>query len=258
MLSQGKLDYPYVRQFANTTPYLYELRQMLLFDMGVPLALLGLAGIIWATTRVLRKLDNDWLVVVSWILVYFAIVGSAYTKFSRYMLPIMPPLVICGAAAIVALFAWGVRRIGLASADSTTRETASRPRWSPSSVPLFARISQRTNVSSWRSICVALALVVVLGSSFFTVALLNIYSAPNTRVQASEWIYNHVKPGAVFTNEVWDDPLPIEVPPAHRDAQGQWATPPQAMPSIQDNTRRLASTSTIRIRPTKPSSLPIV
>ncbi len=224
MLSQGKLDYPYVRQFANTTPYLYELRQMLLFDMGVPLALLGLAGIVWATTRILRKLDNDWLIVVSWTLVYFAIVGSAYTKFSRYMLPIMPPLVICGSAAIVALFAWGVRRIGLAHADSTTPETVSRPRWSPSSVPLFARISQRINVSSWRSICIALTLVVVLGSSFFTLALLNIYSAPNTRVQASEWIYNHVKPGSVFTNEVWDDPLPIEVPPAQRDAQGNGLT----------------------------------
>ncbi|MDE3228880.1 MAG: phospholipid carrier-dependent glycosyltransferase, partial [Chloroflexota bacterium] len=29
-LSQGKLDYPYVRQFAGTTPYLYQLKQMFL------------------------------------------------------------------------------------------------------------------------------------------------------------------------------------------------------------------------------------
>ena len=28
MLSQGQLDYPYVRQFADATPYIYPLRQL--------------------------------------------------------------------------------------------------------------------------------------------------------------------------------------------------------------------------------------
>ena len=51
-------------------------------------------------------------------------------------------------------------------------------------------------------------------------ALLNIYSQPNTRVQASVWIYDHVPAGSVLTNEVWDDPLPIQPPPARVDAQG--------------------------------------
>ncbi|HEV8192563.1 MAG TPA: DUF2298 domain-containing protein, partial [Ktedonobacterales bacterium] len=224
MLSQGKLDYPYVRQFADTTPYLYELRQMLLFALGVPLALMAFAGIIWATTQALRKLDNDWLVVVSWTLVYFAIVGSAYTKFSRYMLPIMPPLVICAAAALGAFFAWGVHNAGVARAGSETREAMSRPRRPLVSVPVFERISRRGNASWWRGICATLALVVLLGSSVLTLALLNIYSAPNTRVQASEWIYDHVKPGSVFTNEVWDDPLPIRVPAAHPNATGNGYT----------------------------------
>jgi YYY domain-containing protein len=132
--------------------------------------------------------------------------------------------VICGAAALVALFVWGARKIGSARADSETRATMLRLRWSLFSVPLVARVVRRGNGSWWRSICVALALVVLLGSSFLTLALLNIYSAPNARVQASEWIYNHVKPGSVFTNEVWDDPLPIQVPPAQRDAQGNGLT----------------------------------
>src|SRR5262249_56349007 len=48
-------------------------------------------------------------------------------------------------------------------------------------------------------------------------ALTNICRQPNTRVQASEWIYDHVPAGSALTNEIWDDPLPIGVPAARTD-----------------------------------------
>ncbi len=108
-LSQGKLDYPYVRQFAGTTPYLYEIVQMLLYDMGLPLGLLGLVGFAWAASRLWQSLDDDWAIIVVWIAAYFAVVGSAYTKFTRYMLPVFAPLALCGAAALIALAVWGYR-----------------------------------------------------------------------------------------------------------------------------------------------------
>src|SRR6185312_4546418 len=54
-LSQGQLDYPYVHQYADTAPYLYPLRQLLLFSMGPPLGLLGLGGFVWACAQVWRK-----------------------------------------------------------------------------------------------------------------------------------------------------------------------------------------------------------
>ncbi len=40
-LSRGALDYPYVRQFAGTTPFLYQIQQLLVYDMGLPLGLLA-------------------------------------------------------------------------------------------------------------------------------------------------------------------------------------------------------------------------
>ncbi|HEU5368906.1 MAG TPA: glycosyltransferase family 39 protein, partial [Ktedonobacterales bacterium] len=55
-LTTGTLDFPYVHQFAGTTPYLYELKNMLFYDLGVPLALLALVGCVVVVRRVWR----DW------------------------------------------------------------------------------------------------------------------------------------------------------------------------------------------------------
>jgi YYY domain-containing protein len=209
-LSRGALDYPYVRQFTGTTPYLYQIQQLLLYDMGLPLGLLGLAGVVWAAARLWRRWDDDWLVIVAWVAMYFAVIGSAYTKFTRYMLPIFPLLALCGAAALAALAAQapgGVPR-GLGRWPLGSRLVAQAER-------LTAFFGTRW----WRASVVALGLTVLAVTTLFGLALTNIYSAPNTRVQASTWIYDHIAPHSAITLEVWDDPLPIQVPAA-RTANG--------------------------------------
>jgi hypothetical protein len=55
-----------------------------------------------------------------------------------------------------------------------------------------------------------LALVLV-GTLFQGLALLNVYSTPNTRIQASIWMYSHLRAGTVITYEQWDDALPYPV-----------------------------------------------
>ncbi len=198
-LSRGLLDYPYVIQFANTTPFVYELQQLLLYDMGLPLGLLGLAGFGWAVSRLWRTLNSDWTILVTWLVVYFAIVGSAYTKFTRYMLPVFTPLAICGACAIFAWLAWGQSRL-LPALRAFKR-----------SIP--ARIW-------WRALWLVVAGGVLAASLLFTLGIDSIYSTNMTRVVASDWIYNHVPAGDTITYEVWDDSLPIEVPPAYTDSEG--------------------------------------
>lgn len=226
MLSRGQLDYPYVRQFTNETPFVYQIQQMLLYDMGLPLGLLGLAGFTWAASRLWRTLNNDWTIVVVWLVGYFAVIGSAYMKFTRYMLPVFAPLAICGAAALVAFAAWGTRRIReRTTADATdvpASRTAAVRAWlcDPFAIPLVARLSRQWGAGWWRTLSVALVALVLASSLVLTLALVNVYSAPNTRVQASEWIYDHIRPGATLTSEVWDDPLPIYVPPARTDKLG--------------------------------------
>jgi YYY domain-containing protein len=216
-LSQGQLDYPYVRQYADTAPYLYPLRQLLLFNVGLPLGLLGIGGFVWACAQVWRKLESDWAILAIWIAAYFAAVGGAYMKFSRYMLPLFAPLAICGAAALSALAIWGVRRIEGARASDAAEGKPWRRR-APFGSGLARLATQTWGTRWWVFACGALALAIFAATAFNALALTNIYSQPNTRVQASEWIYDHVPAGAVLTNEIWDDPLPIGVPVARTDA----------------------------------------
>ena len=202
-LSRGLLDYPYVLQFANTTPFVYEIQQMLLYDMGLPLGLLGLAGFGWAVSRLWRTLNTDWAIIVTWLVVYFAIVGSAYTKFSRYMLPVFAPLAMCAACAIFAWMAWG------------------RSRLLPELRLIGGRIPGRI---WWRAVWLGLAAAVLVATLLFAIGMDSIYSENMTRVVASEWIYNHIPAGSTITYEVWDDSLPILVPPSHVDSSGNGYT----------------------------------
>ncbi len=194
-LARGTLDLPYERQFAGTIPYVYEAQNMLFWGLGLFLGLAACVGIGWACVQMWRQGDSEfggWLVVLSWILIYGAIVGSFYVKYMRYMLPLYPFLILLAAAVLV----------------SFTRLT-----WSNSSYlqgkRKHSKLQRSDNVLKVLSISVV---VLVLGGTLFQgLALINIYSQPNTRIQASLWMYSHLKPQSVLTYEQWDDPLPVAV-----------------------------------------------
>jgi YYY domain-containing protein len=183
-LARGLLDLPYVRQFAGTVPYLYEAQNMLLWGLGLMLGLAVCGGLIWLGWRMWKREGGAWLVVLSWIVIYGGITGSFYVKFMRYMLPIYPFLTLLAACALV----WLVLFAG--------EKTWKRPDVMRRLMPGLAYA----------------AVGLVLGGTMFQgLALLNVYSQPNTRIQASLWIYQHIKPGSTLTYEQWDDPLPVAV-----------------------------------------------
>ena len=202
-LARGYLDLPYVRQFAGTIPYLYEAQNMIFWGMGVTLGLAAFAGLLWLCWHVWQRNAHLWLIILSWVLVYGAITGDFFVKFMRYMLPIYPFLTLMAAALLLSFLPRDQ-----AASQSLQRKALTY-------LPVFAIV------------------LVLLGTMFQGLALLNVYSQPNTRIQASQWIYDHVKPGSVLTYEQWDDPLPVAVgnqTPAiykqatYTDANGQQLT----------------------------------
>ncbi len=213
-LARGLLDYPYVRQFAGTTPYVYEGQNMLLWGLGLMLGLAACAGLLWLLWRVWKRNAGAWLVVLSWVIVYSIITGSFYVKFMRYMLPVYPFLTLMAAAVLVAFARWATGYHKSYRHQTTDPEAISAEH---QEVPPVANGFVR-RIKSMKSVMAALPIlsyvaiaVVLIGTIFQGLALLNVYSVPNTRVQASLWMYKHVKPGSVLTYEQWDDPLPVAV-----------------------------------------------
>jgi len=168
---RGIRDYPYTRQYAGTTPFLYQITQTILWAMGPALGIVAWGGLLFALWRS-RRLEPRELLLLAWVVPYFLITGSFYVKFLRYMLPLFPFLYIMGAKMLLSIrerFTGGVAR------------------------------------SAWQ---ITLGLVVAL-SLLYSLAFESIYARPHSRVQASEWIYRHIPSGSTLAEEHWDDDLPL-------------------------------------------------
>ena len=163
---------PFMVQYAHTTPYLYQLKNMVFWEMGLPLGIAACLGVFVYLVRNTWRLRPDQAVLLLWIVPYFLFVGRFFAKFNRYMLPITPVMTILAAALLVSV---------------------------------ARRLRGRMRPLGWAPL-----VVVVLVSFLYSLAYMNIYAHPNTRVAATKWIYSAIPAGTTIAVESpWDDPLPL-------------------------------------------------
>ncbi len=197
-MASGRFDFPYTRQYGGTWGYLYQIRQILLFAMGVPLGLLGLGGLVWLSWRVWRCSRREEVVLLTWPLLYTLMQGGTYAKFIRYLLPLLPFLCLAGAALWVRLW------------DALVAQPASRG-------PQSAASGEARSVLRWsqprrralRWLWLSMLLVVVASTAFYAIAFVNIYRQPHPWLQATAWICANVPARNTILTEYWDDPLPL-------------------------------------------------
>jgi Dolichyl-phosphate-mannose-protein mannosyltransferase len=112
-------------------------------------------------------------------------------------------------------------------------------------LPIAAAYGLAVITRGHRRIWLAAAAVLVVTTALYAVAFDHIYSRPNTRVAATEWIESHIPGGASIANEHWDDAIPVGgrwidpntgqgVPRAYRGI-----TVPVFDPDDQDKLRKL-------------------
>jgi uncharacterized membrane protein len=165
---------PYTFQYAHTIPYLFQLKNMLFWTLGLPLALAAFAGVVFAAYSLVRgRVAIGSTVLLLWIVPYFLFVGAFFAKFNRYMLPITPVMTILGAAVLVRLV--------------------------------------RTRRPRLRAVAAAVTAAVTVLTFLYALAYMNIYANPNTRVAASRWMFTHVPRGSLIAQEgPWDETLPLD------------------------------------------------
>jgi hypothetical protein len=139
---RGLRDVPFVRQYAGTTPYLYFVEMQLRWGMGLLLGLVGFTGLIWTSWRVFGNIIQWWsdrrakiaeneggkdkdrdggfpvtaaeFILLSWALPLFLTTGAFDVKFMRYLQPLIPLLMIYGAAMLLSIRIHFLRRVAIA------------------------------------------------------------------------------------------------------------------------------------------------
>ncbi|MCL4396600.1 MAG: glycosyltransferase family 39 protein [Chloroflexi bacterium] len=181
LVARGWLDYPYTRQYAGTVPFVYQVVQSSLWGVGLPLGVFAWGGsALFAVVAWRRQQWRDGL-VLAWAAPYMLMIGAEFTKYPRYLLPLLPWLFLMAAVSV---------KYGIA--------------WVTSRLPAVGRGARLVSTAG---LAVALA-----ASLAYSIAFVSIYSREHPWLQISQWIYQNVPQNSTLAIEQWDDALPVSMP----------------------------------------------
>ena len=227
-MTKDAFIFPYTLQYVGTVPYLYQLKNMVLWGMGIPLGIIAVAGAIFVSLSVLKilfssvipakagiyknnllyrfrvkpgmtrknksfknwkigKFDNL-LILLSFFFPYLLVTGSFAIKFMRYWLPIYPLFCIFGGILMSRIIDF------FRSQRTKNKEQRTKTQHKGQILTKFYLLSV---------ICFLLSMFL------WPLAFISIYSQPNTRVSATEWINENIPQGSSLAVEHWDDRVPM-------------------------------------------------
>jgi len=196
--SSGLGGGPPGEQWTNRPALIFPFINMVLWGLGLPLGLAAWAGFAWAAWRSLNS--SSWrvhLLPLTWAGGYFLFMGTRWVKSIRYFLPIYPFMALFAAWAVYELWAMAKRNVD----EGPLRETNDERK--PSSIV-------------YRLSAAALFAVVSLGALAWAWGFTSIYRTDNTRIQASQWIYQNIPAAFNLTLDTVDgkyvDPIPAPFP----------------------------------------------
>ena len=181
---------PFNWEWVGRAKYLFPLKNIVLWGLGLPLGIAACAAFLWAAYRLLRRREVTNLLLLVWIAFYFLFWGRQFNMTMRYFLPIYPALVLLAAQALAGIWRF---------AESETLHSFMR-RWGERVVPAGPFVLKGAVV------------VVVGGTALWALAFTNIYRHSLSRVEASSWMIDNLPAGSTITHETWDDTVPFSLP----------------------------------------------
>ena len=250
-MASGALDLPYTRQFTGTPVYLYQLRELVVWSLGAPLGLLGLAGLLWSTWRALAgarrwspvrgcaggspgSWARGWGTRPAWP--WYRTVW-AFRRAEPEGCSAKCPAAAHGAAPAGTASDSLLERAGEATAKKAdhlvilawmwpyllatgalhakfSRYLAPLVPWLCLMAALFLRWlwGRASGRRRARRLVAGLGAGVLVATALYALAFTTIYLRPHPWLAAGEWMRRHVPDGAVLTAEMWDDRLPVAGP----------------------------------------------
>lgn len=135
--------FPFTLQYVGTIPYLYYLKNIVLWGAGIPMILLSLFGLVRLCISG-KRINKTHILLALFYAYYFLIIGRSAVKFMRYMLPLYPFIAIC--AGFGAYYLW--QKKGLARWGGIFFLTASVI-WNMSFMTIYVAPQTRFASSIW-------------------------------------------------------------------------------------------------------------
>lgn len=139
----GRLKVVYTLQFEKTFPYLFQLKN-LIWQAG-PVAILGFIAFLFLIFLAIKKRDKHLLIFLSFPILYFTYIGSWYTKFIRYMVPLIPFIILSTAWFLVEI----QKKWHLLGRIILTLALFSSLLWSIAFFSIYTKESTRITASRW-------------------------------------------------------------------------------------------------------------
>ena len=168
------VDFPFTRQYVDTPAYLYQIRQLSTWGLGISLGIAVWLGLIWALVRTVVKRDLAFVIVLSFLLPYLLVNGQFDVKFLRYMLPATPLLIAFTGCAIWWVYSW-----------------------------VLPRMHRVARVAVYVVGAVAFLFLV-----HYSIAYLNVFTGPHPAQEVSKWLRENAATGNMVIQEHWEEGIP--------------------------------------------------
>ncbi len=217
-------DYPYTRQYVDTAPYLYHIRQLSAWGLGWPFGILAWGGLATAAVRGLGPRAA----------LIFAAAGVG--------LPVAILIVSSSSLAVVAASSISVTALALSipARKPSTRMDALLLSWVLPYfmvigildvkfmryllpiTPFLALFAARMFIAAWnatppaasrlrmsaRAALLIIGTAVLASTAFYAASYMRVYTADHPAVRGSEWVRANVPKGSVILKEHWEEGLP--------------------------------------------------
>ena len=215
-------DYPYTRQYVDTTPYLYHARQLAAWGLGWPLGVVALAGLAYAAVRGMRPvygvayLAAGWAAPAAMLLLWDGVLAIAAAS-AVALFALLATLAVRSASSRVdvLLLSWVVPYLLITGAFEVKFLRYLLP-----VTPFLLLFGSRMLCDLWRRagewrggaarpLASAAIAVVVGATALYALAyVVGVYGQPLTSVRAGEWVRDNVPRGSVILKEHWEEGLP--------------------------------------------------
>ena len=213
-------DYPYTRQYIDTTPYWYHIRQLATWGLGWPLGIVVWAGLLYGSLRGMRIGSGLGYLALGWglpiaVLLFstsfigiFLASGIAFAALAASL-----PFRSADSRMGVLLLAWVVPYLLITGALQVKFLRYLLP-----ITPVLLLFGSRMLIALWDGVTphrsalrpwLGAGLLLLVGTTgFYAFSYMAVYGEPHTAVRTSRWINENVPKGSVILKEHWEEGLP--------------------------------------------------